>query len=226
MSWMTRAELRRDDAASAALVSLLRDAGGRDMGHRLVWTLFSDDPDAARGFLYREAEVGSYLIVSDRPPVDPKGLWSLQSKPYAPDLRAGMRLGFALRANPTRWVKTSERPQGTRVDVVMHAKKASLAASEKVVWGPDAIERVALGWLFEREARLGIRFDRALCAAGGYRQVVIARGDERPIRFSVIDYEGVFDVVEPEPLLDAARNGLGRAKAHGCGLLLIRPANR
>jgi CRISPR system Cascade subunit CasE len=219
MTWITRAELRRDDAARVAFTSLLVDAGGRDAGHRLVWTLFADDPNARRDFLYREAEVGRYLIVSKRRPNDPQGLWTIDTKPYALEVEVGARLGFALRANPTRWVKTAEKPNGTRVDVVMHAKKSSGGTLD-----PGAVEACALDWLFEREAALGVRFDRRRCSGGGYRQVKIDRGPAKPIQFSVIDYDGAFEVVDPTVLWKVAIEGVAKAKAHGCGLLLMRRA--
>ena len=222
MTWITRATLRRGSPARAALASLLVDASGRDVGHRLVWTLFADDPNAERDFLYREAEAGRYFIVSQRPPSDPQGLWESDTKPYAPAFRAGLRLGFSLRANPTRWVKTALKPTGSRVDVVMHAKTAWRKAKPSETFGPDEAEAAALAWLYDREDRLGVRFDRAFCAGAGYRQIKIARKSQDPIRFSVVDYEGAFEIVDPDALTKAAFEGVGKAKAHGCGLLLTR----
>jgi CRISPR system Cascade subunit CasE len=218
MSWLTRAELRRDDSAQKALTALLLDAGERDVGHRLVWSLFADDPDATRDFLYREAEPGRFLIVSARAPSDPKELWSLQSKPYAPEFTPGQRLGFALRANPAQSVKTPGRDRGVRVDAVMHAKTLAPEPLDS-----DQVEQAALDWLFAREAHLGVRFDRPCCAAGGYRQVRIGRKGAKPIRHSVVDYEGALEVADPAVLAGAVTQGVGKARAYGCGLLMLRP---
>lgn len=217
MTWLTRAELRRDGPAQKALARLLLDEGVRDVGHRLVWSLFADEPDARRDFLYREAEPGSYLILSAREPCDPKGLWALQTKLYAPSVMVGQRLGFALRANPAQSVKVTGRNRGVRVDAVMHAK-----ASAGRGFSAEDVEAAALGWLFARETRLGVIFDKERCSAGGYRQVQIGQVGAKSIRHSVIDYEGVLKVENPDALAQVLTSGVGKARAYGCGLLLLR----
>ncbi|ABC20975.1 type I-E CRISPR-associated protein Cas6/Cse3/CasE [Rhodospirillum rubrum] len=216
MSHITRAELSRDTGARKALTALLRDQGGTDGGHRLVWTLFADDPKASRDFVFREAEPGRYLIVSARPPGDGQGLWRLETKPYAPAFREGQRFGFTLRANPATAVKQAGETRGKRVDAIMHAKTRS--ATPLTV---EDRERVALDWLLDRQQGFGVLFERALCSAGGYRQVRVPRGG-KAITFSVIDYEGVFTVRDPGLLGQALVRGIGKAKAYGCGLMLLR----
>jgi CRISPR system Cascade subunit CasE len=217
MTWLTRAEVRRDEPAQKALARLLLDEGARDVGHRLVWSLFAQETDARRDFLYREVEPGSYLILSEREPGDPKGLWAMQTKRYEPSVISGQRLGFALRANPAQSVKVEGRDRGIRVDAVMHAK-ARLGR----VFGAEDVEVAALTWLFTRETRLGVKFDKERCSAGGYRQVQIGRAGAKPIRHSVIDYEGVLEVQNPDALAEALTGGVGKARAYGCGLLLLR----
>lgn len=218
MSWLTRAELHREEPAQKALARLLLDAGARDVGHRLVWTLFADAPDATRDFVFREVEPGRFLIVSERAPADPRGLWKLEVKAYTPQFSEGQRLAFALRANPAQSVKTPGRSRGARVDAIMHAKTLAAGAL-----GVEDIEKAALDWLFAREERIGVKFDRPLCAAGGYRQVRIARDGGKPIRHSMIDYEGAFAIVDPAALSQAVTKGVGKARAYGCGLLMLRP---
>ena len=56
-------------------------------------------------------------------------------------------------------------------------------------------------------------------------QIVIRReGARHPVTFSEIDYEGVLTVTDPEKLTAALFGGIGRARAYGCGLMLVRPA--
>src|SRR5262245_40874972 len=81
--WMTKATLRRD---SGSLAALLTDTGLRDGGHRLVWSLFPDNPAGTRDFLFRAADDGSFIIVSQRTPVDSHNLWSLSSRVYEPEI--------------------------------------------------------------------------------------------------------------------------------------------
>jgi CRISPR system Cascade subunit CasE len=59
----------------------------------------------------------------------------------------------------------------------------------------------------------------------GYDQIHISRGRaRRVIAFSVLDLEGVLEVQSPDRFVDALTRGFGKAKAFGCGLMLIRRA--
>ena len=46
----------------------------------------------------------------------------------------------------------------------------------------------------------------------------------RGMTIGVLDYEGELEVREPSAFLLAIRDGFGRAKAFGCGLMMIRRA--
>ena len=74
--------------------------------------------DAKRDFLFREIEPGAFIIVSNRAPEDPHGLWTSSLKTYAPALAAGDRLGFVLRANPAMAVPQPGQKRG-------HARRSS-----------------------------------------------------------------------------------------------------
>jgi CRISPR system Cascade subunit CasE len=43
------------------------------------------------------------------------------------------------------------------------------------------------------------------------------------IRFSSVDFQGMLTVADPQTFSHQYRLGFGRAKAMGCGLMLIRP---
>jgi CRISPR system Cascade subunit CasE len=58
--------------------------------------------------------------------------------------------------------------------------------------------------------------------ADGYDRRQIARGDARPAMFGVVDFGGVLKVQDPPRFLVAVASGFGRARAFGCGLMLIR----
>ncbi|WP_243641924.1 type I-E CRISPR-associated protein Cas6/Cse3/CasE [Rhodovulum steppense] len=46
----------------------------------------------------------------------------------------------------------------------------------------------------------------------------------RQPQFGILDLEGRIEVTDPEALLARLARGFGRAKAFGCGLMLIRRA--
>lgn len=238
--FLSRASLRRDAGLDALLPLLLPSEDGKRIGvaHRLVWSLFAGDADRDRDFLWHEEAPGVFLVLSPDRPSDPRGLFEVESKPFAPRLSAGDRLAFFLRANP---VVTTAKPDPAgrrRHDVVMAAIKAvskpgrAAARTAALGWSDDGTEAgtnarlsAPVAWLARRGERSGFSLDAAVALA--YRPVRIPR-DAAPgrarddIRFSAVDLEGQLTVRDPDAFLGALRAGFGKAKAFGCGLMLIR----
>lgn len=218
--------------------------------HQALWSLLGRGPDQKRDFLFHAEESRgrpSFLVLSTHEPeVSPDGLWSIDTRAFAPALRAGQRLGFRLRASPV--VRRGEKVQGKanrrvhRHDVVMDLTRALGEAGQEL---PDLSERAraaGLGWLEGQSARAGFRLVEAdvdtigedgLLEPGrkqvavridGYRQHRIARRGATPIRFSTLDFEGQLEVTAPEVFLAKVRSGFGPQKAFGCGLMLLRRA--
>ena len=98
--WLTRAQLRRD-APVAALMPLIDGRERALSGHALVWSLFASGPQGDRDFLWRENKDHVYYLLSARPPVNALSLFDMdEPRAFAPNLEAGDRLVFSLRANP------------------------------------------------------------------------------------------------------------------------------
>ena len=208
---ITRARLR--PGAVAAI--LARDAR-RDAGHALVWTLFAGQAPGDRRFLYREEGQGpqdGYLIVSTVPPADPEGLWEMRSKPYEPNLSVGDGLRFALRMNPAVTYKDGETSR--RADVVMKAKAPLDRAGRRAV-DKEALVR---DWLASRLAGRGADLDAF--ALTGWQVRGMGQGGRRR-NLAVADAEGTLTVTEPDAFTDLLFAGIGKARAYGCGLLLVR----
>lgn len=168
--------------------------------HQLVWGLFPGR--AGRDFLFR-VEADGFLVLSADRPVCADGLWRVQSKPFAPRLRSGQVLAFALTANPT---VTRDRK---RHDVLMDAKKR----------GEDR-EGAATRWLESRADRLGFSLERSAVLGVAQHRF---RKSSQLVRYTSVDYAGVLKVGDPERFLETLKRGVGHAKSFGCGLLLVRP---
>lgn len=231
--FLSRARLRssRGEALSAIAPLLIPDDPKQQAGHahRILWLLFQDAPDTKRDFLWRDDRGGKFMILSRRLPTDPHGLFELDKKPFEPDLVAGQRLQFALRANPTVALKGARPPdeqgtraRGQRVDVVMaalHGTPSGQRAQHR-----DRITREAsTAWLGSQGAKAGFRIDGEL-AVDGYTQIGVERKRGRPAGFSVIDMEGRIEITDPVSFLAKLAQGFGSAKAFGNGLMLIRRA--
>ena len=236
---LARARLRRDVPARALARLLIPEQPGAQTGaaHRLVWALFADGPDRRRDFLWRQVKPGEFLILATRPPADPHGLFTLESKPFAPALRPGQRLQFDLRANPV--ISTPRGPglRGKRHDVVMHAL-SGLATADRAAAREQATCEAGAAWLARQGEHAGFAFDPEQVHMDGYDRVRIPRDDrgvptrERvgcpdrrtDIIYSVLQFQGVLTVADPGRFMAALLHGFGAAKAFGCGLMLIRRA--
>lgn len=239
---LTRVRLKREPSAAAlGPVLLPADPDARaGAAHRLLWTLFADDPARRRDFLWREEGRGglrpgqaSFLVLSARPPEDPHALFDLEEpKPFAPVLARGDRLHFALRANPVVARRESSR-EGQRARLVRHDvvmdRLHDLPKGTRAEPRTEAIVQAGRDWLSAQGERAGFRLldvaEGTPLQVDGYQQVQIGRDRGRTaIRFSTLDFTGTLEVTTPKLFVRALLGGFGKAKAFGCGLMLIRRA--
>lgn len=231
--YLTRATLRRDVSTSALRALLApKDKSARiGAGHRLVWSLFADAGGRERDFLWRETD-GVYHFLSRRVPEDRHGLFELcEPRSFEPDLAVGDRLQFSLRANATVARKSDPRQRrGKPCDVVMDAIYRA-QTGERADARRDAVATAGLRWLAAQGDRCGFN----VCTDGesvpasvrvtAYRTLRIEHAG--PVaRIGVLDFDGLLEVCDPDTFAGALRSGFGRAKAFGCGLMLIRRVPR
>jgi CRISPR system Cascade subunit CasE len=228
--------------ALAPVLAPTDPAARAQVDHRLVWSLFAGDQDATRDFLFRREDRGApatrarFLVLSRRPPDQSSPLFEVETKEFAPALAKGDRLGFSLLANPavTHWQVVDGKKVRRRDDVVMHALKP-IPSGERAARRPQIIEAEGRRWLESQGARAGFAISAADAEAltiDGYDQIAIDRDPSRAraarrretIAASVLSFDGRLTVVEPELFLDNLVRGFGRARAFGCGLMLIRRA--
>lgn len=228
--YLSRARLRRNAPIAALRDVLIPDdeETRTTVAHRLVWTLFGDTADRERDFLWRELDDRSLLTLSARPPEDRHQLFDIDPpKPFAPSLNAGDRLGFSLRANATVTRRIEGKPRGIRSDVVMDALYRVPQGHEREEKRASTVQVAGINWLREQSQKSGFRFgdraERGDVRVMGYRAW---RLDHRrtDLTIGVLDFEGTLTVTEPSIFLARMRAGFGRAKAFGCGLMLIRRA--
>lgn len=220
--FLTRVSISRHPSVQAlnALLSP-NDQGDRtDAHHRLLWTLFADDADRNRDFLWREEREGEFLILSAREPTPTDLFGRVQTKPYAPVLQAGDRLYFSLRANATR----TKRGKGGRVDVVMDALYEQ-PPGQRAENRMEVAQTEGAAWMDRQGQRNG--FDVLQCDVTDYsvRALPAHKGARKgQPQFGILDLQGVVRVTDPGAFQSVLQNGLGRAKAFGCGLMLVRRA--
>ena len=217
MTYFTHAQLNKNRAGFEFARNALIANAKKDAGHGLIWSLFADDPDKSRDFLFRETREGQYLIVSQNPPQFDANIWEIKSKPYAPNIQNGQRFGFALRVNPTKAIKVEAGKPSKRIDVLMHAKKQK---GEKL--SPEEREEIGIEWLAQKLAREGAKLEKDYSQILQYFQVNLSKKGANAV-ISVIDVEGVLEVTDADLFQKALLNGIGHGKAFGLGLILLRP---
>jgi len=224
--YFSKAELDRTIVDPGSLYRILRSSYET---HQQLWRLFSHGKPDSRDFLYRKEEAEGwprFYIVSRRQPLDEQGMWDILTKNYNPLLHDGQRLRFSLRANCIR-AKRDENGRQHRHDVVMEAKSKLMRENiPKDEWPSKSVLIADAGylWLSERAGRNGFTVDRREVTVDGYLQQRFCRnGGKRAISITMMDFNGILTVADSALFLNALFEGVGPAKAFGCGLLLIKP---
>lgn len=228
--YLSRVRVATQDLDRNALVKLL--SGDAYANHQLLWRLFTQAEE--RPFLFRQemekdqlnAEqtprgLPLFYVLSSREPEPVAGLLECQSKPFDPQLSSGNKLLFKLRANPTVARKNAGEKRSRRHDVLMDAKwQCRQQGQETPCEVREAMDASAEKWLRNRSEAWGFTLD-STPQLSGYRQHQWQR-QKRQIQFSSVDYEGVLTVSDPERLRAALFSGVGRSRAFGCGMLMVR----
>jgi CRISPR system Cascade subunit CasE len=252
-----RLKAERGEALSALAPVLLRGSKGDTVSHahRILWMLFQDGTARQeRDFLWREQQPGHYYVLSAGRLNNSAGLFEAETKEFAPELRAGDVLSFALRANPV--VSRKQTPalgeerhdhhsssRGKRCDIVMDAlfplggvkgPRDGNGETERAREREKRTAAAAGSWMRVQAERYGFKLisnpenGEPYLKAANYETIAIPRmkggAFMPPAKFGVLDFEGLIEVTGAELFLGQLAKGFGKAKAFGCGLMLIRRA--
>ena len=219
--YLSRLTLSKGPSARAldAILNPGEDGPRLDAHHRLLWAVYADSPDRTRDFLWREDRPGSFMTLSARAPIANELFAPPEVKEFAPALVEGDTLAFALRANATR-----DRKGKGRVDVVMDALTA-VPKQDRAAQRMALAQEEGAAWLARQGEKSGFRLtaveiqDYAAVTLPNYR----GKRAGQP-QFGILDMVGQLEVTDPVAFLARLADGFGRAKAFGCGLMLIRRA--
>ncbi len=127
-------------------------------------------------------------------------------KPFAPHLEPGRRLRFRLTANPVKKVG------GKRIPLIFDHHEDEQV---KTYWD----------WLYRQAERCGFRVLSAQDAPFRTASNRQKREDyeKHQIPHFGVRFDGVLEVLDPEWVVQAVRQGIGPAKAFGFGLLSLAP---
>ena len=229
--YLSRLRLNRSAPAATLMPLLNPSAPGQaaDAHHRLIWSVFSDGKDRRRDFLWRHDGRGRFFALSARRPRLSELFETPETKVFDPALRTGDRLQFTLRANATkdravvsRMKQDERRGKSRRVDVVMDLMRSAPEGERRAEIRGAMAQSAAEAWMASQGAAKG--FAARLTVVEGYSTIELGRRRREGATFGILDLRGEIEVTEPDTFLTALGVGFGRAKAWGCGLMLIRRA--
>jgi CRISPR system Cascade subunit CasE len=206
--------------------------------HAAVMASFADElPSAPSGarVLWRvdhtaRTEVYLYVVSPAEPDLThlveeagwPKtGTW--QTREYTPlldRLAQGQTWAFRLTANPVHFVRVKDGQPTKRTAHVT--------------------PRHQMGWLLERQERLGLEVLRREGQAGPrpedayelmvhgrqarrFSKIEQASGEPNRVPLTSVTFDGRLRITDADALRHALVSGIGRAKAYGCGLMTLAP---
>lgn len=179
--------------------------------HRALWQLFPDRPTDERDFLFRVEDLqrgkGALVLMSSamQPQTAPVAE-VVATKAITLSLLVDSRLRFRIRANPIKTIKDA-----TRLD--KHGGRKSIRVSL-------IHEEEQLQWLIRKFTGIAeIETARVIQEPALFFSKQNMDGKIQPVCF-----EGVLKVVDNIALYEILRQGIGPAKAMGCGLLSLAAA--
>ena len=178
-------------------------------------------------------------VAADTAPPDclaPLNPAQLLSKPMPSTFAPGRRLGFDLRVRPVRRLRRDlEDPQSG--GILSRGKEVDAYRLEALHRSPDGWrhhggmaaqhgmtrEAIYTAWLAER---LGCAAEIDECSLAAFRRSRVIRGDGAGPEGPDATLHGTLSVQDREGFARRLREGVGRHRAYGYGMLLLRPTNR
>jgi len=186
--------------------------------HRQLWRLFPGElreprrsaEERRNGFLFcveehRLGRPARLLVQSHRAPQAIPGIYVIGAREVHPRPSDGQRLAFLLTANPVKTIADTERDS--------KPGKKSDKCRVPLIREDDQRE-----WL-ERKLSVGANVEAANVLS---HPPLYFRKSNRGGKLVTCTFEGVLRVRDPSAFEMLLENGIGHAKAFGCGLLLVR----
>lgn len=206
---LTQAQIPYDIAARE-----WKDDGFRDCyaWHKRAWEAFPGQPEAERHFLTRLDDTGHgfrLLILSPEPPTRPDWCPSeaWQSKTVSAPFFQHKSYHFSLLANPTKKLVV-RNADGSRKK---NGRRIALNKREDLI-----------AWIERKGIEHGFKVDgRTLKTVPRPRQQFLKKGKSGT--HTATDFSGILLVTDPALFEQAAKKGIGSAKAFGFGMLCLAP---
>lgn len=144
-------------------------------------------------------------------PTKPEETWRTRDyRPFLDRLDAGQRWAFRLRANPVR---------RTRDDKGRAVTLPHVTVAQQERWLIDRAE--SLGAAFPADAQGEPLLTLTSRSTRSFQRRSAPPGQGREVTIASAQFDGLLEVTDPDRLRTALTEGIGRAKAYGCGLMTL-----
>ncbi|MEU6807245.1 type I-E CRISPR-associated protein Cas6/Cse3/CasE [Streptomyces neyagawaensis] len=207
-------------------------------GPRVLWRL--DRNAAADVFLYvvspdqpdltHLVEQAGWPAAATAEPANPG--W--QTRPYAPfldRLTPGTRWAFRLTANPVHHIRRKDDEPTKRTAHITPAHQMSWLLERQERCGfricekPDSKRLLPDGTTHKKAPHHGDRYELLVRDQRNlsFAKTRSSTAGRRPVTLLAVTFDGRLEVTDPDLLRRTLLQGLGKAKAYGCGLLTLAP---
>lgn len=174
--------------------------------HRKIWSLFPERPDATRDFLFRVEQASPVrqviLLQSALVPELTQGeVLVLDYKETGYSFRQGMGMRFLLTANPTKRIRD------------LGGKKKNQGRCRVPLIDEEEIK----DWLVRKFADAAQLHEVMIVR----KSTLYFRKKGNPGKIATITFSGLLTVTNDELFHSLVEDGIGPAKAFGCGLLSL-----
>lgn len=186
--------------------------------HKDIWQLFpgmSREPRKSRdeerqGFLFRmegshPGRPARLLLQSRQSPVPSEKVTLIATKELNPRPAEGQLLSFLLTANPVKTI-TDKGGRKNNKDEPKKCRVPLIKEDQQIEWLRTRLKDAAALESVKVRSLAPLFF--------------LKKGEAG--KLSPVEFEGVLRVIIPDLLLTTLENGIGPAKAFGCGLMLLR----
>lgn len=184
--------------------------------HQDLWTLFPDQDDKTRNFLFRveqqQAGVGATILMQSEiaPSAGNEDINLSNMREYPLTVVKNQQLRFLLIANPIKTIKDQQERKN----------KKGVIKSNRV---PLIKEEDQQNWI-ERKLQASVQLDSLLirpCSPLYFYKNNKQTSKGYGGKIVPIAFEGILTVKEPDEFIEQIKQGIGPAKAFGCGLLSL-----
>ena len=187
--------------------------------HQDLWSFFPGQDDKARSFLFRveqhQAGVGASIFMQSEmaPSAGNEHVNLLVTREYPLTVLKNQRLRFLLVANPVKRIKDQQERKN----------KKGFIKSNRV---PLSKEEDQQNWM-ERKLQSWAQLDSLLirpCPPLYFCKKEEQKSKDYGGKIVPVAFEGILTVLEPDECIEQVKQGIGPAKAFGCGLLSLARA--